>query len=150
MAIYTFFMKPSLLPAQVNHKSDRLLIVAADKDSLFDRWKPLSDFRIRTACADRYLILARRQILNDKLSPRITPRALRILRVLIRPERSDIAPTVGRQCPADDLHLSAKRQTAMKENNTNAGHLLPGGYFNPLTCRRSIALDSRNRKVVGP
>jgi hypothetical protein len=98
-------------------KRDRLLIVAADEDSLFDRWKPLFDFRIWMAQSHPDFIGARCQILNDKLSPRIIIRPPMILRVLIRSDRVDPEPAVGRQCSADNLQLAPKRHRAIMKNS---------------------------------
>src|SRR5262245_24083583 len=94
------------------------------------------------------LVFTRRQILKCKLSPLINKRPLPILRVLIRPECAGTEPVSGWQCPADDLHGAAKRQLAIKENDTNAGHLFPGVYFNPLERRRPISFDPRNRNAA--
>src|SRR5262245_3455645 len=70
----------SLLSVQIEHKDNRLCVVAGDNDSLFERENQPKDLWIQSPTGrigkrkGPDLIFARQQILEEKLSPRINIR----------------------------------------------------------------------------
>src|SRR5262245_22436488 len=142
----------SLLSAQIEHKDNRLCVVAGDNDSLFERenqphdlWIQLPTGRIgRRKGPD--IIFARKQTLEEKLSPRINIRVL-TLRRLIHPARNNAEPETVRRRAANNLQLTAKLERAVSQNEAHTGQMLSSLYFNPIAHRRPIMLDSRKNKT---
>src|SRR4030095_10862162 len=94
------------------------------------------------------LKLARGQILDYELSPRVDLRLRLILRRLIHSARRGEKSVPGRQRPANDPKFASNRERAVNQDDANASHLLSRVSLDPLARRRAATLDSRKPKAA--